>query len=115
MNTITIEGRKAELAWTQRTARLYLARASKAGIDPFKLIAKPKTQLYGIAALIWCFLPSDEHARHESPEDLFAAMSEEEWQSDDIAKAITALFADMEPQSAEKKSTSKRSHSPASS
>jgi hypothetical protein len=106
MNSITIEGRTVNLQWTQRTARLYLARASKAGIDPFKLIGKPKTQIYGIAALIWCFLPADEYARHESPEDLFASMSEDEWQSDTIAAAIAGLFEEMEPQSTEKKSTS---------
>jgi hypothetical protein len=107
MNTITIDGRTVKLEWTQRTARLYLARSSKAGIEPFKLISKPKTQLYGIAALIWCFLPADEYARHESPEDLFAAMSEDEWQSETIAAAIAGLFEEMEPIKAEKKSTLK--------
>ena len=113
-NTITIEGREVELVWSNRTARLYLARASKAGINPFRLIGKAKTRLYGIAAIIWCFLPADEHSRHETPEDLFAAMSEDEWNSDQVATAITALFADMEPSKPEKKSTSMKSPLPES-
>jgi hypothetical protein len=115
MNSITIDGRRVELVWTQRAARLYVARASKAGVNPFALLRRPKTRVFGIAALIWCFLPADEYARHDSPEELFAAMSEDEWESDSIAAAIAGLFAEMEPQSAEKKSTSMKSPLPESS
>ena len=111
---IQIAGRKVELEWTQRTARLFSVRCSKAGVDPFKLISKPKTRVYGIAAFIWAILPAEEYARHETPEDLFAEITEAEWEGDEIANALTAIFEQMAPQTAEKKSTSMKSPSPGS-
>jgi hypothetical protein len=111
---ITIGGRVIELEWSQRTARLYVVRSAKLGLDPLSLMGKPAQRVYAVAAFFWLLLPPAEHAKFDNPEELFATMSDEEFNSPETLETLIALFDDINPP-AEKKSTSKNSPSPASS
>jgi hypothetical protein len=109
---LTIAGRTVELEWTQHTARLYVVRSAKLGLDPLAIMGQPARRIYAIAAFFWLLLPPAEHAKFATPEDLFAAMSEEEFDAPETVETLLGLFEDINP-TPEKKSTSKNSPSPA--
>lgn len=111
--TLTIEGRAVELEWSQRSSRLYVARASKLGQDPLSLMGKPAHRIHAVSAFFWLLLPPAEHAKYDTPADLFAAMSDEEFNSEQAVETLLGLFDDIAPP-AEKKSTASNLHLPAS-
>lgn len=115
IHKINIGGRDVEFAWNKRAARLHLVRCSKADVEPFKLMAKPRTRIYGMAALLWSLLPDADYDKFKTPEDLFAEIDEKEWESEQTMSTFAGLFEDMAEPSDEKKSTLRKSPSPGSS
>jgi hypothetical protein len=92
---IKVAGREIELAWTQETAKRYAYRLSAIGGQPTqKELSSAVTASAALCKLLWALLPKAEHARYETPEDLFVAIDEQA-EGEAIAKAIVGIFSEM--------------------
>jgi hypothetical protein len=102
---IKIGGREITLAWTQEVARRFRYRVGIIGglPEPNEYSDESRAES-AYARILWCLLPAKEHARHKSPEDLFAMLEDDEIPA--IVEAVVGVFEDMTID-AEKKSTLK--------
>jgi hypothetical protein len=116
MPQISISGRKVGISWTNEIARRFRYRLGLIGGHPSrKELTNPATAEAAFTRILWALLPTDEHAKFPTPEDLFVALdSDSEEDAQAIFEAVTAIYAEMEP-SAEKKTSGKRKPSPKSS
>ena len=111
---ITIAGRKLELEWTQETAKRFAFRMGEIGGEPTgKQLSNPRTVATALFKVLWGLLPPNEFARYPDPESLFVAVDHEA-EAEAIFASIGGIYEDRFP-SKEKKSTSRKSHSPESS
>jgi hypothetical protein len=105
---LTIAGQKTEVAWTQETAKRYSFRASKLGLDPFRLMATPAKREYALICILWLVLPQEIHLQFTTPEDLHVAINHDnEAEKQSITDALSGIIGDMFP-NAEKKSSGTR-------
>lgn len=101
----TIAGQKTSIAWSQETAKRYSFRASKLGIDPFRVIATPSKREYALICILWLCLPQEIHLQFSTPEDLHVAINhDDEKEKQGITDALSGIIGDMFP-NAEKKSS----------
>jgi hypothetical protein len=113
-NSVTIGGEVFTIAWNQQTARSFAYRASKIGGAPsLRDLTNPKRAAAAVTDLLWILLPPDASAKYRTPEDLFLAI-DHETEASNIHTALVSVIAEMGA-SDEKKSTSEKSPSPASS
>lgn len=104
-NTIKIAGREVELAWTNEVQKRFAYRAALVDHLPkFADLANPRKAAAAYAIMLWLLLPPEEHARHATPEDLFAVI-DHDTEAKAICDAVIAVLTDMLP-TAEKKTTS---------
>jgi hypothetical protein len=108
---LKIAGRKIELKWDNAGQRRFDWRSREIGGINFGDLAKPAKSLLATVKILWAALPPEEFKHHESPEDLYAAILDDEAEA--IAPAVVELLGEMFPD-LEKKSTTKKSPSPES-
>lgn len=104
---LTIAGQKTEVAWTQETAKRYAFRASKLGIDPFRLMATPAKREYTLICILWLVLPQEIHLQFATPEDLHVAI-DHDTETPAIATALDGVIGDMFPDAEKKSSGTKK-------
>lgn len=100
---LTVDGCEVELAWTIETSRRFAYRMKEIGHPTNRQFNTQRTAPVAYCKALWALLPRDEHAKYETPEDLFAAIRDEEWEN--IQAAVLGVYSDMAA-SDEKKSTS---------
>lgn len=106
-HVVKIGGREVTLAWSQEVAKRFAYRlASIGGMPTQKQFTTPATAAVAVAKVIWALLPKTDHARYESPEDLFVDI-DEETEGTAIAEAVAAIFSDMAPSPEKKRSLTK--------
>ena len=108
---LKIAGREVELKWDNATQRRFDWRAREIGGIKFGDLSKPAKSILATVKILWAALPPDEFKHHESPEDLYTAILDDEAEA--IAPAVVELLGEMFPD-VEKKSTSRKSPSPKS-
>lgn len=110
----TIAGRVIELEWTQETARRYEFRIGTVGGEPTaRQLNNPRTVSSALFRMLWALLPVREFQRYDSPEDLYLAVDHDE-EGPAIYAALRGIFEERAV-TAEKKSSGRKSLSPASS
>lgn len=112
-NPVTIAGEEIDLQWTQRVARQYRFRASKAGIkDEILRLQSPTTVESALFEILWCIVPEEIVLKHPSPESLFMAVDHES-EGAGIWQAVKTIIEDQIPD-AQKKMSSESKPSPES-
>ena len=108
-HTLTIAGCPVEITWNMETAKRYGFRMAQIGGSPTgKELSSRKTITVAMFKILWGLLPPAEFAKHDSPESLFVATTEEE--APGVVATVTAIFEDWS-ESEEKKSTGSKSPS----
>jgi len=108
---ITIGGQKTEIAWTQDAAKRYAFRASKLGLDPFRLMSTPAKREFALICILWLVLPQSVHLQFATSEDLHVAINhDDDTEKQGITTALSGIIGDMFPD-AEKKSSGTKKHS----
>lgn len=105
-SVIKLAGKSVTVGWTQETLRHLRLRASKADIDPRRLIGdfgNPNKAEYAVTAFMWLILPKEAYRKYPTPEDLYDDIAEED--AEDNLSAIAAVIEEMAVDM-EKKSTS---------
>jgi hypothetical protein len=105
---LKIAGREVELKWDNATQRRFDWRSREIGGINFADLSKPAKSILATIKILWAALPPDEFKHHESPEDLYAVIQNDEAEA--IAPAVVDLLGEMFPD-VEKKSTSRKSPS----
>lgn len=105
---LKIAGRDVDLKWDNAAQRRFEWRSRELGGINFSDLSKPAKSILATIKILWAALPLDEFKRHESPEDLYAVIEDDE--AETIAPAVVELLGEMFPD-VEKKSTSRKSHS----
>jgi hypothetical protein len=104
---VKINGREVSLSWTQEVAKRFAFRlATIGGMPKSKELTTPATAPAAIAKIVWALLPKADHARYESPEDLFVDI-DQATEGLAIAEAVSAIFSDMAPDAEKKRSLTK--------
>lgn len=107
--SIKIGGRDIALKWDRRSELAYHYRMSCIGGHPSKSqIAGEKTAISSLFKILWALLPSAEHIKYQTPEDLFVEVDHES-ETEAIYSAINNMFADNQ-NNVEKKSSTTKSH-----
>ena len=101
---IKLAGKPVTVGWTQETLRHLRLRASKANIDPRRLIGdfgNPNKAEYAVTAFMWLILPKETYRKYETPEDLYDDISEEDAEENlaSIVAVIEEMAVDIEKKS----------------
>jgi len=92
---ITIGGRKVAIVWNRETEKRFQFRLSTIGGHPTQReLTTPATSSSAVCKVLWALLPASEIARFATPEDLFVEIDQES-ESEVIASAIIAIYAEM--------------------
>ncbi len=107
---VTISGETVSLVWSKASSRLMRLRLAGIGFDWSKDTVGSRMSAT-MVKICWALLPSEVFEKYADYESMYSAMNEDE--DAPMFKAVSAIISEMSPP-AEKKSTSKKSRSPAS-
>ena len=114
IHEITIGGRPVKLAWTVESQKRFQYRLQTIGGHPPEgAFRAARTAPAAFCKVLWALLPPAEVALYPTPEDVFVAL-DHETEAGPMFEAISAIYGERAA-GAEKKTTSGKSPSPASS